>query len=348
MKLTLLSFICGIVFAFSTQISISADDKALIYVIILDKGLFLLDTSTARVQSVHIDPNAIYQFSHDQQKIAYWDTEGLWISSLIDWNPSLVYSATHAVKMLNWTWDDGRIQIVPEDTSQPTVAYNLQTQTAGSWEWGECHDVVQEIETHKFAVLCTSENTDLQPVAVYWGDEYSPFSEALFLRLNQDVYDSGTFFDWRNGGKTLVYQESYSSEANVSYELAGFTFTYALSETQSQPLEIVKTRQGETENFKISPDGNWAAVITRFGMNTPPLYLNVFNLQDGQSIWSHNLDIDVNSARDTAWYPSDNKIAILDGSYPIRYVKIIDLDRKTTAAYPITQDWPSAIAVVTE
>jgi hypothetical protein len=82
-------------------------------------------------------------------------------------------------------WDDGRILIVPDDTSQPTVAYNLQTQTVDSWEWGECHEVVQEIETHKFAVLCTNENSDLQSVVVYWGGEYSPFSEALFLRLNQ-------------------------------------------------------------------------------------------------------------------------------------------------------------------
>jgi hypothetical protein len=36
----------------------------------------------------------------------------------------------------------------------------------------------------------------------------------------------------------------------VSYELAGFTFTYAFSETQPQPLEIVKnTPRG---NRKIS------------------------------------------------------------------------------------------------
>jgi hypothetical protein len=32
-------------------------------------------------------------------------------------------------------------------------------------------------------------------------------------------------------------------------------------------------------------------------MDTPPLYLNVFKLDDGQRIWSHSLDIDVNFAR---------------------------------------------------
>ena len=286
-----------------------------------------------------------YAISHDKQSVAYWDADHLWLSPLPAWNPSLLYTQ-QGLNIIQATWmpDDSRILLSTSLNQPPTFAFDLIENKLETWNWSDCDKVVQNIDTFALGILCSNGDLSEQPKVFVWGGEATPFTLDKFRYLSRDsIFE--TDIDWGNQGETILYAENFSPEEFQYPNVAGRAFLNAAFQSLREPINILTQRAGTVEIIKLSPDGALVAALVHPSMlNIYDLY--VFYTATGERLWHEPLSFRSTIARDIAWYPSGEKLAILKFNFPSSYLSIVDLASATMQDYALAQTDSSNVAVV--
>ncbi len=319
---------------------VTADENLSIYFTTAD-GLFRFDPRTGNAESIDLPANADFEISNDQQRVAFWNTEHLWVSPLAAWNPALLSTwAGESITRIAWTLDDSRLLLYTSRDAPPTLAFDLNEDKLVDWNWSRCDGVVRDRTTYVLGVLCSGEDA----AEVYlWGGESVLFDSDRFQRLNRESY-MGSDIEWGNRGRAIAYVEKFNSEAMVAPDVAGFSFLNTASQSPDAPLFLLRQRVWALSAFRLSPDGDYIAVLIRPSMMNWYM-LQIYRLDTGEPLWDEALDFDATTASDIAWYPNGEKLAVAKFIYPTSYLSIVDLASAAVQDYEVAQTTIGQVAV---
>jgi hypothetical protein len=193
-----------------------------------------------------------------------------------------------------------------------------------------------------FVLICEAyENMPTEPqidsIALEWGGEYSLYDPKQYASLLDGLLDFFPRpFDW---GVTERRQNMVYMTENPDYRIESddHSFWEIISLwNEGDGLEIDGPKEPDIELwFAVSNDRSMVA-YTVFCGNPSDSCLQITDLNTGEIIWSYEDTIRIARPFDIAWYPDNQKVALLgansDGHHTIQ---IFDIETGDNALFDV-------------
>lgn len=281
-----------------------------------DSSIYAIDDLSDEPTLIVADIPQTVTFSNSGHYAAYYDADGVWLTPTASWSPQKILSSVEEEAFsLNWTPDDTRLimrlAFWPDEfpIEQP-LAYNLVTELAEPWIWGECNQIVKHIPSDDFAIICeTYENIpeDLTgSISLSWGSEFAEYDPDEYMLLRDGILDYFPRpFDW---GTTQTDQSMVYMFENPDYFLEIISLW-----SDDDNSEVVISGQSEFTIepwFAVSDDRSMVAYSVFCG-NPSDSCLQISELETNQIIWSYEDTTRMATVDDIEWYPDNRRVALL-------------------------------------
>lgn len=202
------------------QITAQPENQGEFYVAYqVDDTIYRLNISQNTSEILVSGVDGVASFSPDNRWMAYRTDDALWVSALDMPQFFLAFENPGIPDWNGLTWTpDGRSLIfsyaerVPQGASvelAESYILNLDTREVRSWQWGDCHSIVQQISTGRLGMLCSSVTAQTGPdvgkMVLEGSGRYLPFHSSDYRVLVPEAFLN---YDWRRTsefGEVLAY-----------------------------------------------------------------------------------------------------------------------------------------------
>ncbi len=272
-------------------------------------------------------------FSNSGHHAAYYDTDGVWLTPTGSWSPQKILSFVPEESFsLSWTPDDTRLIMRlgfwpdEEFPAEQPLAYNLVTELAEPWIWGECNQIVEHTSSGDFAIVCeTYENIpkDLMgSVSLSWGGKFVKYIPDEYTLIRDGILDYFPRpFDW---GATQTDQSLVYMFENPDY----FLEIISLWSSEDNSEVVIS---GESDFviepwFAVSDDRSMIA-YTVFCGNPSDSCLQISDLETNEIIWSYEDTVRMVAVDDIEWYPDSQRVVLLGSNADDQQsIEVFDLE----------------------